>query len=279
MTIQRINGSRGHWYRIDGVKADGVTTLLKNGLPKPALTYWSAKCVAEHVADATDDDLRVLRDLGRDGMIAALKGVPWKKRDDAAVRGTAVHNLAEKLVVDEEVEVPEHLVGHVDACLNFFADWKVQPISVERTVGHRKWRYCGTYDLVGDLVTPGEIRAPWLPAPIPAGTTIRALVDYKTAASGIWPDTALQLAAYQHAETYVDPDGTEQPMAALGIELALAVHLRADGYDVYPLDTSEQVFKHFLHIAWVARHCVGDPVKTLLGSAVQPAAVETENVA
>lgn len=264
MSIQRINGGRGHWYKIDGVKADGVTTLIKDGLPKPALMYWSAKSVAEHVADIPDHELQVLRDLGRNGMVSALKSVPWKKRDDAAVRGTAVHGIAEQLITGEDVEVPERLVGHVESCLAFLADWKVQPIIVERTVGHRKWRYAGTLDLVADVVNTET------------GVTERVLLDYKTAASGIWPDTAFQLAAYRWAESYVDVDGTEKPMADLGITGSYGVHLRADGYDVIPLDTSEQVFKHFLHIAWVARHCTGDPVKTLMGAAVQPAHVFEE---
>jgi hypothetical protein len=124
------------------------------------------------------------------------------------------------------------------------------------------WRYCGTFDRDADVARPDT------------GTPERVLIDWKTAASGIWPDTAFQLAAYRWAETYVDTDGAEKPMADLGITRSYGVHLRADGYDAIPLDTSEQVFKDFLHIAWVARHCCGDPVKALVGPAVQPAAIE-----
>lgn len=234
--IQRINGSRGHWYKLDGQKADGVTTLIGGGLPKPALSYWSAKTVAEYVAD----NLPVVSDLvasGRDPAIAALKAVPWAQRDEAARRGTEVHGLAEKLIHGDEVEVvPELLVGHVNACVKFLDEWQLRPVLVEAVIASRKWRYCGTLDVVADL---------------PDGR--RMLLDYKTSRSGIFAETALQLAAYRHAEVYVDVEGNEQPMAELGIVGALAVWIRGDGYDVFEVDSSERMFKDFCHVAWVAR--------------------------
>jgi hypothetical protein len=57
MSIQRINRGSNHWYKIDGKKADGVTTLLSQGLAKPWLGNWAAKTVAEHVADNLPDEI------------------------------------------------------------------------------------------------------------------------------------------------------------------------------------------------------------------------------
>jgi len=266
VTVQRIDGKYGHWYKIDGTKADGVTTLIKNGLPKPALIGWAARTVAEYVADATPEVLATLADLGRDGMVNALKGVPWKKRDDAAAKGTEVHRLAEHLVRGDEVEVPEQLAGYVDSCLAFFDDWKVQPVAVERTIANRRWRYCGTFDLVADAVRPDT------------GEAVRGLFDYKTSGSGIWPDVALQFAAYANAEVYVAEDKTERPMADIlpPGSPGFGVWLRADGYDVYPVDMSEPVYKTFLHVAYVARKCdekTGD-IKSWLSPAIQPATLQ-----
>lgn len=248
MTIKRIDAGKGHRYTIDGSKADGVTTLIKKGLPSPALMYWSARCVAEYVADADDDTLATLRSLGRNGMVNALKEAPWAKRDKAAVRGTEVHGIAEHLIKGEEVEVPEHLAGHVEAYVKFLDEWKPEPVLVEATVGHRKWRYAGTLDMVCKL---------------PDGRTV--LADIKTAASGIWPETAYQLAAYRHAEVYLDADGAEQPMPT--VDAGYAIWVRADGYDVIPVTCDERVFKDFLHIAWVAR--AAETNKQLIGEAVQ----------
>ena len=79
-----------HRYTMDkpptaGLKAvAGVTTLLGKGMPKPALPHWSAKEVACYVAD-NPDGVETLRGMGREPMVAALKGIPWQRRDEAAL--------------------------------------------------------------------------------------------------------------------------------------------------------------------------------------------------
>jgi hypothetical protein len=247
LSLKRTNYGRVHGYKLDGAKVEGVTTLLSKGLPKPGLPYWSAKSVAEYVTDVDQSTLDALRTLGRDGMVKALKGIPWEQRDSAAVRGTEVHHLAEKLSKGDEVDVPDHLAGHVESCVRFLDEWRPAPVVTEVSVASRRWRYAGTLDLVADL---------------PDGR--RALMDYKTSASGIWPETALQLSAYRHADFFLGEDGSEIPMSVLDINCAYAVHLRADGYDVIPVDTTcakvegcccgtVPVFDTFLHIAYVAR--------------------------
>lgn len=267
MTLQRINYGRGHGYKIDGVKVDGVTTLISQGMPKPALMYWSARTVAEYVADATDEQLDQLRQLGRSGMVAALKEVPWGKRDAAAAKGTEVHGYAEHLARGEEVEVPEHIAGHVESAVAFLDDYQVNAIRLEAPIGSRRWRYAGTCDLLADVT-------------LPDGQRVRAVLDYKTSGSGIWPDVALQLAAYRNAEIYLDTDGVEQQVADLGLsETAYAVWLRADGYDVYPVNAGEQPFKAFQHLAYVARRIndkTGD-LKGWLGAALPSVDLETTN--
>lgn len=257
MSLQRINAGKGHWYKLDGKKADGVTTLIGDGLPKKALMYWSARTVAEYVADNADNVRGYMDTLDRDQLVKLLKETPWAARDRAAVRGTQVHTLAEKLVTGEEVEIPEGLEGYVKACVDFLNDWQVQPVLVEATVASRRWRYAGTLDLVADV----------------AGGT-RGLFDYKTSESGIWPETILQQAAYRFADFYVDANGDEQPVADLGITAAFGVHLRSDGYSVHPLPSDDRAFKDFLHVAWVARWLKG--AKALVGD---PAEVPSAEVA
>lgn len=247
MTLKRINGGRGHWYKIDGQKVDGVTTLISQGLPKPALPYWSARTVAEYVADNLDQ-VAGMAHMGRASIVAALKEVPWTARDAAAVRGTEVHALAERLIHGEEVDVPEHLAGHIESYVKFLDEWKPEPVIVEAPVGHRRWRYAGTLDMVVRL---------------PDGRTV--IADIKTAASGVWPETAYQLAAYRYAEVYLDPEGREQPMVP--VDAGYAIWVRADGYDVIPVECGERVFKDFLHIAWVARAARDN--KALIGEAIR----------
>jgi hypothetical protein len=236
VSIKRINRGRNHSYVIDGEKAIGVTTAISEGFPKPALPYWAAKTVAQAVVDMHPDDLRAMvEELGRDAAVHALKQAPWTQRDKAAARGTEVHHLAEKLITGVDVDVPEPLIGHVESVVRFLDEWQVRPVLTELTVGNYTYNYAGTFDVIADL---------------PDGR--RVLFDYKTS-SGVWPDVALQLAAYRHASHYVAADGTEIPMVEVGIDEAKVVHVRADGYDVVPFNTDRDVFAAFLNVLAVAR--------------------------
>lgn len=248
MSIQRINGGRGHWYKIDGVKADGVTTLIGSGMPKPALTNWAAKTVAEYVADNLDAVLG-MRDMGRDAIVNALKGTPWSKARQAAAKGTEVHALAAELIQGREVEVPDHIAGHVEGYVKFLDKYKVEPILVESVIGHRKWRYCGSLDMVARI--DGRV----------------AIADIKTSGSGIYAETSYQLAAYRYADVYLDGDA-EKPMADLGIERGYAIWCRADGTDLIPVRCDERRFKDFLHVMWVARCAWADKDDSPIGDII-----------
>jgi hypothetical protein len=217
-----------HRYKLDGEWVPGVTTIL-GVLDKPAIPKWAATQVAEYVAD-NPAGVEELRAMGRGPMVQALKGLPWAKRDTAAVRGTDVHNFAEKIVNGETVEVPEYLAGYVEAALAFMDDYAIEPVLVEAVVGSRENRYAGKLDLVAD-----SNRHP------------RAIYDYKTTASGIYGTTAWQNAAYAFAE-FCGEGGLEMPLAGLGIEASFGVHLRPDGYSVHPLSFSPAVFQEFLAI-------------------------------
>lgn len=215
-----------HRYRLDGQWVQGVTTLIKQGLPNDALKYWSARYVAEYVADNRDQVGRLFS-MGRGPMVAALKEVPFQFSSEAAVKGTEVHALAERVAGGEEVDVPEHLVPYVESCIGFLEDHDIKPQLVEAVVGSRARGYAGKLDLVAN----------------------DAIFDYKSG-SGIWPEVAFQLSAYAFAEFHGE-DGDEHPMPH--ITAAYGVHLRADGYDVVPVEFGEHVFAEFLDIARVAR--------------------------
>ena len=217
-----------HRYKLDGEWVPGVTTIL-GVLDKPALPKWAAKSVAEYVAH-NRAGVEHLWDMGERALVDALKSVPWEQRDKAGVRGTDVHLFAERILNGEEVDVPDHYVGHVESCLAFMDDWRITPVLVEATVGSREHAYAGKLDLIAD-----SAHAP------------RAIFDWKTAASGIYKETAFQLVAYAFAEFHGE-GGEEKPMADLGVEESYGVHIRADGYDCYPLAFGLDVYDEFLTI-------------------------------
>ena len=222
-----------HRYKLDGEWVPGVTTLLGKAIPKPALPKWSAKSVAEYVAQ-NREHIEQLYAMGETPMVAALKEVPWAERDRAGVRGTDVHDLVERYVKGEEIHVPDHLVGHVEACAAFIDDWAIEPVLVEAVVGSREHQYAGKLDLIAD-----SNRAP------------RAIYDWKTAKSGIYFETAFQVTAYAFAEFHGE-HGDQSPMSDVGIGAAFGVHIRADGYDVIPLEYGPQIFAEFVHLRQAA---------------------------
>jgi hypothetical protein len=266
---RRYDTGRGHYYKLDGDKVDGVTSILGDGWPKPALVYWAANTVSEYVADrlAYDEDTdqwnpaQLLADLeakaqrdrrkwrpgSRIAIVENLKRVQWDERDAAANKGTTVHKFAERLARGEEVDVPEPLVGHVDSYLRFREEWEPTDELLELVVVNRRHRYMGTLDLIC------RIGGMWW------------LIDIKTNRSGIFPETAYQLTAYRHAETYIDGDGVEQPM--IPVDRVAALWLRADGYDLIPVQADERAFRRFLYIQQVA---IAQKDDTVLGEALAP---------
>ena len=223
-----------HRYKLDGSWVPGVTTLIGKGLPKPALPYWSAKMVAEWVADnpGLTEDLK--RMGGRGPAVAFLKELPWQKRDEAAIRGTDVHALAERIVHGDEVEVPEHLAAHVQGYVDWLDATNVEPLLTERPCASRQWQYAGTFDLIAriDGVT-------WM-------------LDVKTS-SGVYGSMALQLAAYANAEFYLDADDAEQPMPPIDRYGVLHVTEAGTALHYLPASANDSTWKDFLHVAWVGR--------------------------
>src|SRR5690348_13203030 len=117
---RRRNYGRNHSYFLDGksIAGRGVTTLLGNGFPKPALVNWAAGEAAACALDEQDIWVPIAQ-RSRDAAYDYIKDASTRDRDAAAKRGTEVHKLAERLQSGEEVEVPPELVGHVDSYLRF----------------------------------------------------------------------------------------------------------------------------------------------------------------
>lgn len=248
---RRRNYGSGHGYYLDGQKLDGrgVTTILSNGVPKNGLQYWAAKEVASCAVDE-QDIWRPLFERARDAAWEYLKEAPFRDRDAAARRGTEVHRIAEQLQLGETVEVPEPLVGHVDSYLQFMEDWQPTDVICEGVVVSRRHRYMGTFDLIATLWERPADPPSWWPADGPA----RLMIDVKTSMSGIYPEVALQLAAYRYAETYLeDPSGKCDELPMPPVDGCAALHVRADGYDLIPVRAEAAEFRVFQYVDQVAQ--------------------------
>jgi len=228
-TFRRIQRGRWHSYQLDGRKVPSVTRLIGDGAPKPNLIDWAARSAAEYAADNIDQ----ISGLERDAAVDLIKSAHRRSTSKAAAKGTEIHRLAEQLAAGETVEVPETVVGYVDAYSAFLDDWQPEFAALEAALLHRRWLYAGTLDALARL----------------AG--VDAVIDIKTGGSGVWPETCLQLAAYRHAEVILDEHGAEHPMPATTAGYAL--WLQDDGsYELLPVESGPDMFAIFLHVCHVA---------------------------
>jgi hypothetical protein len=239
--IRRVNSGGGHAYfdrDEEGTERqlDGVTTLLGNAIPKN-LTKWAADQSASYAVEHWDE-LAPLPLLKRADEIRYA----WRRTlGKASAKGTEIHSLAERLSRGEPVEIPDEYEAHVEQCVHFLDKFAPEPVVAEAVVVNRAVGYAGTLDLVADMLDH------------------RYLIDWKTG-NNVYAEAALQLAAYAHAEAYLSPEAyrlpeaqAERPMAELRIERGAVVHLRADGYDVYPMRIDDVAFRVFRHAAYMAR--------------------------
>lgn len=250
--IRRKDTARGHHY-VDaaGRRVPGVTTILGDGIPKPALVNWAANSTADAAINRWDE----LAEMKPAQRLAALKSARYEEKDAAANRGTQVHHFAEQLLAGQAVQVPDEIAGHVEAYARFLDEWQVRPVLVEFAVVSHRYGYAGTADLLADLTDPAT------------GETFRTLADLKTNRSGIFGETALQLAAYRYADAVLGPDGTEQPVPV--VDGCHGIHVRGDGYCLVPITAGPEQHRTFLYAQQIAewasgsRDLVGPPMNSM----------------
>lgn len=248
--IKRINTAKGHYY-VDGVgtRVTGVTTVL-DAMAKPALINWSATTTAAAAVDGWDE-LAKLKPAAR---LKKLEAARWEEKDRAAKRGTEIHTLSERLVRGEPVEVPDELVGYVQAYARFLDVFKVEPVHVEFGVASYRYAYAGTGDLIADVVIPRIGKK-------------RLLLDLKSSRSGIFGETSLQLSAYRYADVLLHA-GDEEDMPE--VDDCAGVHIRGDAADLVPITTNEDIHRSFLYLAQVKKFM--DISRDLVGAPIPPEA-------
>jgi hypothetical protein len=252
--IRRVDTAKGHHYKdARGERVPGVTTIIGDGVPKPALINWAANATAEAAIDQWED----LATLGPAARLKRLQGARYGETDRAKNRGTQVHAAAEKLLAGEAVQVPDEIAGHVEAYAKFLDEFKVEPVHVEFSCVSYRWGYAGTADLCAWLTLPERGR-------------VLTLDDLKTSRSGVFGETALQIAAYRFADKWV-VDGQEVDPEP--VEACYGIHVRADGYDLVPIEAGEQEHKDFLYAARVGQFVARS--RELIGPAIVPPTMST----
>jgi hypothetical protein len=271
MRIIRKDNGRNHWY-IDadtGERVPGVTTILGDGLPKKALINWAGNATAEYAVDNWEE----LAQLAPSARMKKLQGGRYAVKDEASNRGTQVHKMGERLIAGERVVVPDLLQPYVDNYVRFMDEFQLRARHVEAVVYSATHRYVGTLDIFGDILLPDMPEYDDLPRD-GDGFVCNTLIDAKTNRSGIFGETALQLAGYRFAE-FMQPEPKDPDSAFDMPEVAWtgAVWIRPDGYSLIPVVAGPEQHRAFLYAQQVgifdqgARDLIGEPIEPPTASA------------
>lgn len=216
------SGSRTYDWK--GEKFPSVTTVISKGLPKPALIKWAGNLVAKNAIE----DAEIWMGMSGEDAFAYLSSMPETRRTSSANLGSTIHAAADAFSNGREYKaISPQAQAYVDGFKKFTDDWKPKFLITETPVFSRQHRYAGTLDSV---VRIG--RTNWI-------------FDIKTG-SRVYPEVALQLAAYAHAE-FIGIDGTrEEPLPE--IRKGAVLHLTPNGYHLIPVRIDLEVFEAFLSV-------------------------------
>jgi hypothetical protein len=236
--LVRRNAGRGHWYSLDGAKVPGVTTVVGN-LPKGALIEWASRTTAEYAIDHWDE----LSEQPPSSRLSTLTKARHQKSGAAALRGTQIHALGERVSHGEAVDAGEHQ-SEVEAYARFLDRWQVDVIATETPCASTEWRYAGTADAWATFGT----------GPL-AGA--RVLLDIKTGGR-VWPDASLQLAAYRHCDLW-QPDGADSESALPTTDAVVVAHILTDSVELLPVETGPAQFRQFQYLLQTTHWLAGGP--------------------
>jgi hypothetical protein len=206
----------------------------RGGEDKRGLLGWHADTTAQCAIEEAAELSRLRRLEDDDAAYEWLRKAPDRKREKATVKGSDLHDVADRML--SGMDVPEYLHPDIrkmaEHVLAFMRDYRVvNPLSEVRLV-HRTIGYCGTTDQIGIVPQYGGV-------PL--------IVDWKTSESMYRTPkfshgkNAMQLAPYSRAEVMFWDDKTEADMVPVSQDIGLIVMIRPEGYKVYDYD---------LHRAW-----------------------------
>jgi hypothetical protein len=224
-----------------------VTTVLRVVDRSGPIAGWARREVAACAVRNLDTLIAMRAEGGPNAAVNWLKTIPDYARDKAADRGTQVHLLAEQIVRGGEPDVPEELAGHVSAYRTFLRRWSPRFLAVEQMVCSLTHGYAGTCDAIADI--GGE----------------RWLLDIKTG-NGIYPEAALQLAAYGAAQFIGRPGDPRRYRLPRPTRFGV-VHVSADRAELVPVAVDRLTFATFLQALELWRWTQG-PAKTVIGQPI-----------
>lgn len=290
-----VPARQGNGYYADHTTGDrlrSVTTILSGGVPKPGLVHWAGNMCT----DSAIENLPALVAASRhpeqlEELRSWIKKAHTRKKDERADVGTAVHRIIESRILGTPVPDVIWVEGeqirldgpdmqpYLENFIRFEAEWKPAWTASEMVVANPEHGYAGTLDyMIGDGLIADALRAQGYD--VPAGVDLMG--DTKTGGEwdrmtsaghvhGVYPEAGLQMAAYREAKVAWLRHGEKVPMPATA-QVGIVLHLRPEGYRLYPVRCGELEYRYFRHAQmvdeWSSRICSAKADAPVVGKAL-----------
>lgn len=259
---------RSGYYATPQGRFMSVTTILSQGVPKPALMHWASFEAAQCAVDNIPELVRARGEQRRLELRSWIQRAGERKRDTAANLGTVIHGFLEAQILGQPTpEYTDEQRPFIDAFNRFLEHFQPEFEASELTVGNPDVGYAGTLDAIGRIPSLG---------------TDLLMLDWKTG-KGVYPEVGMQLAAYRRCPIgWTRPDGVE--VAVPATSAAMVLHVRPEelpggepnGYALRPVKTDDEVFGKFLAAKQIAEAVAKDGLfDTVLGEALAPPVAAT----
>jgi hypothetical protein len=252
----------------NGDKYTSVTTILDRNVAKNHLVYWAGNTVARCALDNLPYLVRATRVLAE-----RLEAYEWlsrahkRKKEERGEIGGAVHSLIESRILGTDLppEIADSAemqpyMKHFDA---FVHEYKVTFTASEMIVANTEHMYGGTLDYL--------LTSPVLAEEFGIDPALEIAGDTKTGGEldvkGVYPEAALQMAAYGHATFAQTRAGRRVSMPATA-DRGIVLHLRPEGFRVIPVQVDDAVFAAFLRLRHHDADWTTGLSKTVLGPAL-----------
>ncbi|MBC9714515.1 hypothetical protein H9Y04_18315 [Streptomyces sp. TRM66268-LWL] len=245
------------------IKVPGVTSVISM-LPKPFLQHWASKMTAELAVDSLDF-VKAMAERDRAGAVDYLKGAARRYTSARANLGSEAHDLFERLVRGEAVgRVHPDLTPYRDHFRQFLEAVNPELVRAEDIAWSDEHNYAGSFDAILNV---------WLdengkPTPDRSGERHTVIADWKTSRA-TYPDVALQMSAYAHADRLIASDGSSEPMP--DFDGACVLHITDGTWAFKPVRIdSADVFATFLRLREIF-NWDRSTSKTVIGRAIAEA--------
>jgi hypothetical protein len=255
-----------------GDRLRSVTTILSGGVPKPGLVHWAGNTCT----DSAIDNLPALVAASRhpeqlEELRSWIRKAHTRKKDERAEVGSLVHGVIESRILGTElpevirvgetewrVDGPE-LAPFLQQLLRFETEWRPEWTASEMVVANPDDGYAGTLDYT--IAANGLIGRALLASGYAIDLAQDLMGDTKTGGEwgrltsaghvhGVYPEAGLQMSAYRRATVCWLRDGQKVPMPPTN-EVGVVLHLRPEGYRLYPVRCGDLEYRYFRHAQMV----------------------------